>query len=135
MKKNNIIEITYVNKNFSAHVPALPGCISTGDTPEVIEKNIKEAIEFHLKGMQEDGEAIPASFRNKYSLVYKFNAQSLLKYYKNVITGTALERLTGINQKQLNHYANNHRKPKETQVLKIKMAFHKLGSELMSIEM
>ena len=68
-------------------------------------------------------------------MVYKFDAQSLLKYYKNVITGTALERLTGINQKQLNHYANSHRKPKETQVLKIKRAFHKLGSELMSIEM
>ena len=135
MKKNNIIEITYVNKNFSAHVPELPGCISIGDTPEEIKRNINEAIEFHLKGMQEDGETIPTSFRNKYTLVYKFDAQSLLKYYKNVITGTALERLTGINQKQLNHYANSHRKPKENQIIKIKAAFHKLGSELMSIEM
>jgi NADPH-dependent 7-cyano-7-deazaguanine reductase QueF len=58
-----------------------------------------------------------------------------LKYYKNVITGTALEKYSGINQKQLNHYANSYRKPKQVQVQKIKEAFHKLGSELMAIEM
>jgi predicted RNase H-like HicB family nuclease len=45
--------------NFSAYVPDLPGCISTGKTVEEIERNIREAIELHLEGMAEDGDPIP----------------------------------------------------------------------------
>ena len=45
--------------NMSAYVPDLPGCITTGRTVEEIERNIREAIEFHLEGMAEDGEPIP----------------------------------------------------------------------------
>jgi predicted RNase H-like HicB family nuclease len=45
--------------NMSAFVPDLPGCITTGKTLEEIAHNIREAIELHLEGMAEDGEAIP----------------------------------------------------------------------------
>ena len=45
--------------NYSAYVPDLPGCVSTGDTLEDVERNIREAIEFHLEGMREDGDQIP----------------------------------------------------------------------------
>jgi predicted RNase H-like HicB family nuclease len=45
--------------NYSAYVPDLPGCIATGTSIEDAEKEIREAIEFHLEGMKEDGEAIP----------------------------------------------------------------------------
>jgi len=45
--------------NYSAYVPDLPGCVSTGDTLEDVERNIREAIEFHLEGMREDGDPIP----------------------------------------------------------------------------
>jgi predicted RNase H-like HicB family nuclease len=46
-------------ENWGAYVPDLPGCISTGDTWEEIQYNIREAIELHLEGMQADGEPIP----------------------------------------------------------------------------
>ena len=45
--------------NYSAYVPDLPGCVSTGDTIEEVGRNIREAIEFHLEGMREDGDPIP----------------------------------------------------------------------------
>jgi len=45
--------------NLSAYVPDLPGCITTGNTVEDIERNIREAIELHLQGLREDGEPIP----------------------------------------------------------------------------
>ena len=45
--------------NFSAFVPDLPGCVTTGKTVEEIERNIREAIELHLEGMAEDGVPIP----------------------------------------------------------------------------
>ena len=45
--------------NFSAYVPDLPGCVTTGRTHEEVEHNIREAIELHLEGLREDGEPIP----------------------------------------------------------------------------
>jgi len=45
--------------NLSAYVPDLPGCITTGQTVEEIERNIREAIELHLEGLREGGEPIP----------------------------------------------------------------------------
>ncbi|HEY6451517.1 MAG TPA: type II toxin-antitoxin system HicB family antitoxin [Steroidobacteraceae bacterium] len=45
--------------NFSAHVPDLPGCVATSTSVEETEKNIREAIGFHLDGMGEDGAPIP----------------------------------------------------------------------------
>ena len=46
--------------NYSAYVPDLPGCVAAGDTVAETLRSIGEAIEFHLEGMQADGEAIPS---------------------------------------------------------------------------
>jgi len=45
--------------NLSAFVPDLPGCVTTGQTIEEIQQNMREAIQFHLEGLQDDGEPIP----------------------------------------------------------------------------
>ncbi len=45
--------------NYAAYVPDLPGCVSTGATREEVERNIREAIAFHLEGIRLDGEPIP----------------------------------------------------------------------------
>ena len=43
---------------YSAYVPDLPGCIAAGDTLQETERLMRDAIEFHLDGMREDGEPI-----------------------------------------------------------------------------
>ena len=45
--------------NYSAYVPDLPGCAAAGKTKAETEKLIREAIEFHIEGMIENGEKIP----------------------------------------------------------------------------
>lgn len=57
--KRYAIVIEHGGNNLSAYVPDLPGCITTGKTVAEIERNIREAIELHLEGLIEDGEAIP----------------------------------------------------------------------------
>jgi len=47
--------------NYSAYVPDLPGCVATGYTVEETEREIREAIEFHIEGLIEDGLPIPQS--------------------------------------------------------------------------
>jgi predicted RNase H-like HicB family nuclease len=41
--------------NYSAYVPDLPGCVATGATVEEVEREIRDAIRFHLEGLREDG--------------------------------------------------------------------------------
>jgi predicted RNase H-like HicB family nuclease len=53
------IVIENAGGNYSAYVPDLPGCIATGDTLAATEQAIREAIEFHLDGLRDDGTPIP----------------------------------------------------------------------------
>lgn len=53
------IVIEKADNNYAAYVPDLPGCVATGQTLEETEKEIREAIDLHLRGMREDGLTIP----------------------------------------------------------------------------
>ena len=46
--------------NYSAYVPDLPGCVATGASVAEIEKEIRDAIRFHIDGLKEDGLPVPA---------------------------------------------------------------------------
>jgi predicted RNase H-like HicB family nuclease len=46
-------------KSFGAYVPDLPGCIAAGESKDEVLTLIKEAIEFHIEGLKENGQAIP----------------------------------------------------------------------------
>lgn len=54
------IVIERAEGNFSAYVPDLPGCVATGATVEDTEREIRDAIAFHLDGLRADGIEIPA---------------------------------------------------------------------------
>jgi predicted RNase H-like HicB family nuclease len=45
--------------NYSAYVPDLPGCVATAATVEAIEEEMRDAIRFHIEGLEADGLAIP----------------------------------------------------------------------------
>jgi predicted RNase H-like HicB family nuclease len=47
------------DKGFGAYVPDLPGCVAVAATREEVERLIREAIEFHLEGMLQDGDPVP----------------------------------------------------------------------------
>lgn len=47
-------------QSFGAYVPDLPGCIAAGESREEVLTLIREAIQFHLEGLREDGNPIPS---------------------------------------------------------------------------
>lgn len=106
--------------------------VGGGDTVQECKQDILDCIET-LKELDEDNK--PAFLEKEYDLVYKFDTASLLNYYKGIFTNSALERITGINQKQIQHYSSGHRNPRLEQRIKIENALHNLGKELLAVEL
>ena len=59
MKLKYAVVYEQTPRNYGAYVPDLPGCISTGSNWREIQDNIREAIQFHIEGLQENGDAVP----------------------------------------------------------------------------
>ncbi len=55
---------------YSAYAPDLPGVIATGKTKIIVEKNIFEAIKFHLEGLKEEKLKIPKAQAESEVLVF-----------------------------------------------------------------
>ncbi|HET9815162.1 MAG TPA: type II toxin-antitoxin system HicB family antitoxin [Xanthobacteraceae bacterium] len=45
--------------NYSAYVPDLPGCVAAGASVEEVERDIREAIRFHIEGLRAEGLEVP----------------------------------------------------------------------------
>ena len=97
--------------------------------------HIKEAIAFHIEGSLADNDPLDDLFRGPFELVYEFQVIGLLNYFKGIFTNAALEKMTGINQKQLQHYASGLKKPRPEQALKIERALHNLGNHLLELKL
>lgn len=54
-----LIIIEQTDTGFSAYTPDLPGCVATGPTREEVEREMHDAIEFHIEGLRLAGEDIP----------------------------------------------------------------------------
>lgn len=59
------IVIEQTPRNFSAHVPDLPGCIATAATRDDVIRQMREAMEFHIEGMRKQGEPVPEPSRSR----------------------------------------------------------------------
>ncbi len=55
-----LIVIESTGTGYSAYSPDLDGCVATGATREEVERAMREAIEFHLDGLRQDGRSLPA---------------------------------------------------------------------------
>ena len=130
------VTVGMTEKNYSAHLVVGDGIVAaTGKNFDELKKQMGEALDFHLEGMREDGDDIPSVFQGSYELIYQFDPGSLLRHYNGIFTNAALERLTGINQKQLQRYASGVSKPRKEQAQKIETALHNLGKELLAVEL
>lgn len=54
-----LVVIQKTKMGFSAFSPDLPGCVAAGATKEETEKNMRDAIAFHVEGLHEEGLEVP----------------------------------------------------------------------------
>jgi len=128
-----IIIIGASSDYFGAYSENCDGIYGAGKSVEEAKENALEGLRLFVNTRKK--EELPEILQGEYEIVYKFDTQSLLQYYANIFSKPALERITGINQKQLHHYASGLKKPRQAQREKIGRALHRLGKELMSVEL
>jgi predicted RNase H-like HicB family nuclease len=127
-----------INVDWSDNFAAAPAneniaCVSTGHTLDELKKNMLEALEFHIQGMREDGEAIPAEFEGALDIEWHLTTAALLHHVEKLIPKAAIAKVTGINQQQLTHYASGYRKPRPEMQKRILDGIHTVGKELIAI--
>lgn len=127
--------IEKADANYSAYVEELTGVGGVGDTLDEVKTSLEEALVVLKEACIDYGDPIPEELQGEYQIVFRMDIKSFLQMYCKIFTKSALERLTGINQKQLWHYANGLSKPRPAQVKKIERALHQLGEELLSLEL
>lgn len=134
MKKVTVV-IERAEGNFSAYVREVGGITATGKTIDEIKASVIESIDEYKSSCKELNLEVPAELKGDYEISFELDIQSFLSIYQGIFSKSGLEKLTGINQKQLWHYAKGVSKPRQAQKQKIESALHRLGSELISLSL
>ena len=109
-----------------------------------------KSIPFGLLGQGKTVSETIADFYNSYSEIqamhkaegkecpklefdFKYDIPSFLQHYAYAFTLAGLERITGVNQKQLGHYIGGVRNPSEKTIRKIESRIHSFGQEISSV--
>lgn len=122
------VTVEHSENNLCAYIDGAP-IVIVGNTLSEIEKNAAEAIELYLEDNDNPVEVLKGEFK----LFFEIDIPTFLGYYSNIFTKAALSRITGINERQLWHYAAGVHKPRKKQIEKITNGIQKLSEELHSI--
>lgn len=127
-----ILMIIEKSKDFyDAYSENCDGIYAAGNTLDEVKNDVEKAIELIKKNLPE--EKWPKQIKGEYEIEWKFDVPSFLEYFKDYISLSGLEKITGINQKQLSNYLNHRSKPRKKQVERISQGLRKFASELLSI--
>lgn len=127
MKKIKII-IEKTKDLYTAYSDNVDGIFGGGISLDETKDSIIESINL-LRTFKN----CPKILQGEYEIEYQYDIESFLVYYKGIFTPAVLERLTGTNQKQIQHYASGLKKPRLEQRKKIEASLHKLGKELLAL--
>lgn len=128
-----IINIGASADSFGAYGENCSGIFASGDNVAEIKRDVLEAIRIYKEITPESEWDTP--IKEGWPIEWHYDTQSLLKYYEGILTNAALERLTGINKKQLWNYANGVSRPRKEAREKINKALHSLGQELLELSL
>lgn len=104
------------------------GVVGDGKTVAEAVADFKNSIDEMRRYYTEEGKAFP-----ELDIEFKYDAASFLQQYAYAFTLAGLERITGVNQRQLSHYINGVRKPSKATIEKIESRLHQFGNEISAV--
>lgn len=107
----------------------------TGKTLERVKANFEESLRWHIEGCVADGDILPDYLvGGDYEIEYELDAAAMLRDAERFTTLAAISRASGINQKQLSHYANMQKQPRPAQRQRIVEGLHEIGRQFLAIQ-
>lgn len=104
------------------------GCIGEGMTAKETEEDFLAGVEDMRRVYSKEGLVFPdIEFR------FTYDVASFLGYYAYAFSLAGLQRITGINQRQLSHYVNGVRRPSKRTTQKIETALRRFATELSQV--
>ena len=130
------VKVYWADKNYCCgwSDDSIGSIVCTHKTLDGVKQAFEESLEFHMEGMEADGDAIPAWYVNKdYTINYTLEVSALLRSMEAFTTMAAISRATGINQKQLSHYASSIKVPRMQQRERIIEGLHRIGEAFLAV--
>lgn len=130
-KKKIVMVIEKSEDYFSAYSDNCEGIYAAGESIDAVKADTYKAIELIKKNLPK--ERWPKEIKGEFDIEWKLDVQSFLEYYSRYMSLAGIERVTGINQKQLSNYLNHRAVPRHKQAERIINGIHKFANELLSI--
>lgn len=130
MKHQLTCVVEYAPHNLAAYLREVDGIAVTGDTIEEIDANMRKAISMSIEAARDFNLELPKEFEGEWELSYQYDTRSFLNVYGGLLPKTAISRLSGINEKQLHHYASGLSKPSPKTVQKVAEGIRAFGRQL-----
>ncbi|GFI14070.1 hypothetical protein IMSAGC008_01620 [Muribaculaceae bacterium] len=108
--------------------------VATAKTLAKLKYDFEESLKWHIEGCVADGDKLPEYLVNgEYDLVYELDTAALLRDAETYTTMAAISRASGINQKQLSHYANGIKQPRPMQRARIIAGLQVIGTQILAL--
>lgn len=99
-----------------------------------LKDDFSESLRMHIAGCISDGDTFPEYLiTGDYEIEYELDAAALIRNAETYTTMSAISRVSGINRKQLSHYANGVKHPRPIQLTRIKEALATIGTQLLAM--
>jgi len=106
------------------------GCIGEGKTAKETEEDFMAGVEDLKRVYASEGKTFP-----DVKFVFQYDVASFLNYYSYAFSLAGLERITGINQRQLSHYVTGVRRPSKHTTKRIENSMKEFASEIAELNL
>ena len=105
------------------------GLLGEGYTVQECIDDFYESVNEMKEFYEKNGKKLPENLE----FTFKYDTASFLARYSDILSLAGLEKITGINQRQLSHYLNGVKKPRQRTIQKIETGIHRFANELSQV--
>ena len=129
-----IVNISWSGNNYCAGAEINGIVFCTHKTLNGVKAEFVDTFKFHILGSVADGDILSEDLvRGDYEFDFKLEVSALLHSLDGIVTRSAIARVTGINERQLGHYASGIRNPRPEQRQRIITGIHTIGNDLSTV--
>ena len=136
MEKIHVL-VGWSGKNFGTSIDdeRIGGVVAvTAKTYGELQVRTREALEFHIEGVMEDGVEIPSWLAaGEYELEWEMELAAMIRHCEEYTSMTAIARAAGMDLRQLSHYANGVKRPRPQQRQRVIDGIHRIGRSLLMV--